>query len=65
MEGRVIKVGNFWEGQLYGSLDFMGIEFGSGWFTVTSRCFTKIGAKMALKIYAAHEKSNGTEYLDL
>ena len=55
LKAKVAKEGNFWVGQVYGHVTttFLGIPMGerTGWCTVTDRCFTKIGAIAALKIW--------------
>lgn len=48
MKARIIKEGNFWIGEVYGTWSMFGLFERIGWGTVTGRCFTKIGAKMEL-----------------
>lgn len=48
MKARIIKEGNFWMGQVYGTRSMFGICEREGWGTVTSKCFTKLGAKFEL-----------------
>lgn len=48
MKARIIKEGNFWIGQVYGRWNMLGICDREGWGTVTSKCFTKLGAKLEL-----------------
>lgn len=46
MKARIVKEGNFWVGEIYGRWSmFFGLEERTGWGAVTSKCFTKIGAK--------------------
>lgn len=52
MKARIVKDGNFWIGKVYGKWIrcMMGVPMGEweGWNTVTSRCFTKAGARLEL-----------------
>ena len=48
MKARIIKEGSFWIGQVYGRWNMLGIYDREGWGTVTSKCFTKLGAKFEL-----------------
>ena len=49
MKARIVKDGNFWVGEVYGHWNVMfGLYERVGWGSVTSRCFTKIGAKYEL-----------------
>lgn len=49
MKARIVKDGNFWIGEVYGHWNmFFGLEERIGWGSVTSRCFTKFGAKLEL-----------------
>lgn len=50
MKARIVKDGNFWVGEVYGNWSlFFGLEEITGWMPVTSRCFTKIGARLELQ----------------
>lgn len=50
MKARIVKDGNFWVGEAYGTWSVMfGLYERVGWGTVTSRCLTKMGAKYELK----------------
>lgn len=44
---RVRKDGEFWIGEVYGTWNILGTKR-TGWETVTSQCFTKVGAKIEL-----------------
>lgn len=49
MRARIVKDGNFWVGEVYGHWSmFFGLEERVGWDSVTSRCYTKMGAKYEL-----------------
>ena len=48
MKARIVKEGNFWRGEVYGTWSMFGICEREGWGTVTSKCFTKLGAKLEL-----------------
>ena len=49
MKARIVKDGNFWIGEVYGHWNmFFGLEERICWGSVTSRCFTKFGAKLEL-----------------
>ena len=52
MKARIVKDGNFWIGEVYGKWKrfIMGVPMDewTGWNTVTSRCFTKTGARLEL-----------------
>lgn len=49
MKARIVKEGNFWVGQVYGTWSyFFGLEERIGYGTVTPKCFTKLGAKLEL-----------------
>ena len=49
MRARIRKDGEFWVGEVYGTWSMMlGLYDRQGWGRVTSRCFTKIGAKLEL-----------------
>lgn len=50
MKSRVLKLGGFWYGQVYGKHIFLG----EGWHTVTLACFTRVGATIALKHWLNH-----------
>lgn len=50
MKARIVKEGNFWVGEVYGRWNmFFGLKERVGWGSVTSKCFTKIGAKLELQ----------------
>ena len=50
MKARIVKDGNFWIGEVYGSWSMLfGLEEIIGWVPVTSNCFTKIGAWVELQ----------------
>ncbi len=50
MRARIIKDGNFWVGEVYGRWSmFFGLEERIGWGSVTSRCFTRLGAEWELR----------------
>lgn len=50
MKARIVKDGNFWVGEVYGTWNVMFSLYGRvGWGSVTSRCLTKMGAKYELK----------------
>ena len=50
MKARIVKDGNFWVGEVYGDWNiFLGLEQIIGWMPVTSKCFTKIGARIELQ----------------
>lgn len=55
MKARVRESGNFWVGEVYGTWKtyILGIPMGerTGWKQVTSNCFTKVGAKLALNLW--------------
>lgn len=49
MKARIVKDGNFWVGEVYGTWSMMfGLYDRVGWGSVTSRCYTKMGAKYEL-----------------
>ena len=48
MKTRIIKEGSFWVGQVYEKVYMFGICEREGWGTITSKCFTKLGAKFEL-----------------
>lgn len=49
MKARIVKDGDFWVGEVYGHWDMMfGLYERVGWGSVTSRCFTRLGAKCEL-----------------
>ena len=55
IRAKVVKEGNFWVGKVYGHVTttVLGIPISErkGWGTVTDRCYTKLGAIAALKIW--------------
>lgn len=49
MKARIVKDGNFWVGEVYGHWNMMfGLYEKVGWGSVTSRCYTRFGAKLEL-----------------
>lgn len=52
MKSRVLKIGNFWFGEVYADWVFGG----EGWRSVTSPCFTRLGATVALKHWISQHK---------
>ena len=48
MKARIVKEGEFWVGQVYGTWSMLGICEREEWGTVTSSCYTKLGAKLEL-----------------
>ena len=48
MKARIIKKGNFWVGEVYGTWSMMGLFDRVGWGLVTDRCYTRLGAKLQL-----------------
>jgi len=62
MKARIVKDGNFWVGEVYGRWSILfGLNERIGWGSVTSRCFTKIGAKYELKKWKREHCSNEFE----
>lgn len=47
MKARIVKDGNFWIGEVYGTWSLFGIDR-IGWGAATSKCFTKLGARIEL-----------------
>ena len=61
MKARIISSGNCFVGQVYGN--WQNLLFGTewkGWETVTSRCCTRLGAK--LELYAWRHKHKIEEF---
>lgn len=64
MKARVIYRGMFWYGQIYTTYTSIlnpGSEL-EGWIDVTSACYTKIGAKIALSLW---KRKNLSEEFEL
>lgn len=50
MKVRFIQKGGFWYGQVYGDWNCLLLNYKwTGWWSVTSGSFTKLGAKYELK----------------
>ncbi len=50
MRARIIQIGPWWYGQIYGKWSSFLIEnTWEGWESVTRNCYTKIGARYELK----------------
>jgi len=54
MKARVYKSGNWWYGQVYAEWTFF--SDGPSWRNVTSNCYTRIGATIALKYWLSQHK---------
>ena len=48
MRARIKREHNFYVGQIYGKWEYGGVFEKEGWETVTSKCFTKWGARIEL-----------------
>lgn len=50
MKARIIKQGELWYGQVYGTWSHFLVDHNwEGWENVTIGCFTRLGAKYELK----------------
>lgn len=55
MRARVRRDGTWWIGEVYGTWENWFFGTYTGWNKVTGRCYTKIGAKIQLDIWASKQ----------